>query len=158
LITIAAYDVYDWRDYRVLAPVLYGCMLYLILNNKVKLAYSSLAINLIGLLFLVICPQVLESFNKDRYSKPLEIPMLNQLEYTVQPQDKFENTIVLQEFNTNTVLNIPGGIGITYSDVLSDKLKSKYIFSDKKLNLQTYKLINSNKTGYLYVKYSAGSN
>lgn len=158
LITVAAYDVFDWRDYRVLAPVLYGCILYLILNNKEKLAYGFLSFNVIGILFLIISPQVLESFNKDRYSKPLEIPILNQLEYTVRAHSGFENTIVLHEFNTNSVLNIPAGIGITYSDSLSDSLKSKYIFSEKQLNLQTYQLINSNKTGYLYVKHLTSSN
>lgn len=154
LTTISAYDVFDWRDYRVLAPVLYGCILYLILNNKVKLAYGSLAFNVIGLLFLFISPKVMESFYKGRYNRPLEMPMLNQLEYTVHPKSAFENTIVLNEFNTNTVLNIPAGIGITYSDDLSDKLRSRYIYAFEKLQLLTYKLIDSDRIGYLYEKIS----
>lgn len=156
LVTIAAYDVYDWRDYRVLAPVLYGCILYLILNGKLNLVYSALAFNMIGIFLLFITPQVLESFNKGRYDKLLGNPILNKIEYVVNPISEFENTLVVQQFNKNAVLNIPAGIGITYSDVLSDKLKSKYIFSDKKLNLLTYKIISSNETGYLYVKLSAG--
>ena len=152
LINIAAYDVFDWRDYRVMAPVLFGCVLFLILNNKRLIAYSALAINLFSIVFLIISPQVLESFNKDRYIKPVNNPMLNQIEFTVHPESRFENTIVVQQFNPNIVLNIPAGIGISYSEVLSDKLKSKYIYSDKKLTLNTYKIVDSNKSGYLYKK------
>ena len=152
LINIAAYDVFDWRDFRVMAPVLFGCVLFLILNNKRLIAYSALAINLFSIVFLIISPQVLESFNKDRYIKPVNNPMLNHIEFTIHPESRFENTIVVQQFNPNIVLNIPAGIGISYSEVLSDKLKSKYIYSDKKLTLNTYKIVDSNKSGYLYKK------
>lgn len=152
IINVAAYDIFDWRDYRVLAPVLFGGILFLVLNNKRSVPYSSLAINLVGLLFLMISPQVLESFNNGRYAKPANNALLNRIEYTSNSESRFDNTIVVRQFNTNTVLNIPAGIGISYSDVLSDKLKSKYIFSEKKLKLLTYKIMDSNKTGYLYQK------
>lgn len=154
LINIAAYDVFDWRDYRVLAPVLFACVLFFILNGRSKFVYAFMAFNIIGILFLIISPQVMQSFNTDRYNKPVENTLLSHIEYIVHPASKFENTIALQQFNTNTVLNIPAGIGITYSDVLSDKLKSNYIYSDKKLRLLTYKLIDSNHSGYLYKKDS----
>ena len=154
LINIGAYDVFDWRDYRVLAPVLFGCILYLILNNKRPAIYCAIAFNIIGMLFLLFSPQIIESFNKGRYTEPLENPLLNHIEYTTHPVSRFENTIILQQFNANTVLNIPAGIGISYSEILSDTLKSKYIFSENKLKLKTYKLFNSNTSGYLYTKIS----
>lgn len=152
LINIAAYDVFDWRDYRVLAPALFGCVLFLILNDKKYIAYSSLVFNIIGIALLFLSPQIMKSFNKGRYDKPLKNNLLNHIEYTVNPISRFNNTIFVLQFNTNTVLNIPAGIGISYSDVISDKLKSNYIFTDKKVNLTTYKLIDSNKSGYLYKK------
>jgi len=154
LINIGAYDVFDWRDYRVLAPVLFGCVLYLILNNKRPAIYCAIIFNLLGILFLLFSPQIIESFNKGRYTKPVENPLLSHIEYTAHPISRFENTIVVQQFNTNTVLNIPAGIGISYSEIVSDTLKSKYIFSENKLKLKTYKLINSNTSGYLYTKIS----
>ena len=152
MINIAAYDVFDWRDYRVLAPVLYGCIMLLIMNNKMTVAYNLLMFNLIGVLVLFLSPEVLESFNKGRYIQPVANTMLNRLEYTVNPVSRFENTIVVQQFDANTVLNIPAGIGITYSDVVSDKLRSRYIYSDKKIRLLTYKLLVSNESGYIYQK------
>jgi hypothetical protein len=152
LINIGAYDVFDWRDYRVLAPVLFGCVLYLFLNNKKSAIYCAIAFNIIGILFLLFSPQIFESFNKDRYTKPVENQILSHIEYTAHPVSRFENTIVVQQFNTNVVLNIPAGIGIGNSDEFSDKLKSRYIYSDKKLKLKTYKLVDSNKYGVLYRK------
>ena len=152
LINLAAYDVFDWRDYRVLSPILYAGILFLILNGKGFIAYSPFAFNILGIILLVTIPQVMESFHNERYIKPDINPLLNQLEYTAHPVTRFENTIILQQFNTNTVLNIPAGIGISYSDALSDKLRSRYIYSTEKLQLLTYKLIGSNESGYLYKK------
>ncbi|MDP4240191.1 MAG: hypothetical protein Q8904_12045 [Bacteroidota bacterium] len=151
LINIAAYDVFDWRDYRVLAPVLFGCIVYLVLNGKSKAVYGLMAFNIIGIVFLFMSPQVMQSFNKGRYNnKTVENDLLSHIEYTAHPKSRFENTVIVQQFNTETVLNIPAGIGISYSDVLSDNLKSKYIYSDKKLKLLTYEVIDSNHSGYLY--------
>jgi len=152
LINLAAYDVFDWRDYRVLSPVLYAGILFLILNGKGFIAYSPFVFNILGIILLVTIPQVMESFHNERYIKPDINPLLNQLEYTAHPVTRFENTIILQQFNTNTVLNVPAGIGISYSDALSDKLRSRYIYSTEKLQLLTYKLIGSNESGYLYKK------
>ena len=154
LVNIGAYDVFDWRDYRVLAPVLFGCLVYLILNDKIRIFYSLVAFNLAGILFLCLSPPIVESFNNGRYTKPVENPLLNRIEYTSHPVSPFENTIVVQQYNTNIVLNIPAGIGISYSDELTDNLKSKYIFSKNRLKLKTYQLINTNTTGYLYMKIS----
>jgi len=152
LTTIAAYDVFDWRDYRVMAPVLYGCVLFLILNHKTKLIVGLIALNLIGLILLFISPEVMESFNKDRYNKPLENKLLNKIEYNAHPASRFENTIIVNQFDTNTVLNIPAGIGISYFEDLSDNLKSNYIYSTKEINLSTYTMIDKNERGYLYEK------
>ena len=152
LVNVAAYDVFDWRDYRVISPVLFGCILFLILNDKKIIANTSLVFGIIGIIFLFLSPQVTESFNKGRYDRLVKNPVLNKIEYTSNTVSKFENTVVVQQFNTNTVLNIPAGIGITCSDVLSDNLKSRYVFSNKRLQLKTYKLIDSNNTGYLYQK------
>jgi len=154
LITIAAYDVFDWRDYRVLAPVTYGSVLFLILNHNTKVVIGVLSMNMIGLFLLFISPQVMESFNKDRYNKPLEDKLLTGIEYTAHPVTRFENTVVVGQFDTNTVLSIPAGIGISYCEELSDHLKSNYIYSTKKIKLSSYQLFDCNKTGFLYKKSS----
>jgi len=152
LINIGTYDVFDWRDYRVLAPILFGCIVYLILNDKTGIISGSFVFNSVGILFLFLSPQIMVLFNEGRYTKPSENPLLKSVEYRAHPASRFENTIIVQEFNPDIVLNIPAGIGISYSEELTDKLKSRYIYSDKKLKLSTYKLIDSNKSGNLYQK------
>jgi len=155
LINISAYDVFDWRDYRVLAPVLFGCVLFLILDGKRLILYFSLIVNLLEIVLLAISPQILDSFNRDRYVKPSENKLLNRIEYAENSMSQFENTIVVQQFDKDIVLNIPAGIGITCSDTLTDKLNSKYIYSKSKLDLLTYKTIGFDKSGYLYQKVVA---
>jgi len=152
LITFAAYDVSDWRDYRVLAPILFGCIFYLILNSSASEAYGLLVINALILVLLIASPLVWKSFNADRYNPAIESGLLKQIEYTVQQKNSFENTVAVQLFDKNIVLNIPAGIGISTADTLSDKLQSKYVFSEKKLELTTYNLIYSNQSEYLYEK------
>lgn len=151
-INIAVYDVSDWRDYRVLSPVLFSCVVFLILSGKLATVNFSLAVNLLGLIFLIFSSEIFESFNKERYSKLSENKVLNHIRYTENPTTRFQNTIVVQNFTKDIVLNIPAGIGISCSDNLSDKLKSNYLFSEYKLKLSTYKIIDSNETGYLYQK------
>jgi len=155
LINIAAYDVFDWRDYRVLAPVLFGCVVFLILSGKRDMIYFSLAMNFLGVIFLIVSPEIVESFNKGRYTKPIENKVLNQIRYTENPTTRFQNTIVVQNFTKDIVMNVPAGIGITHAEELSDELQSNYIFSKNKLKLSTYKIINSNEMGYLYQKVGA---
>ena len=152
LVNLAAYDVFDWRDYRVMAPVLFGSILYLILNDEKIIVYSSQVFTVIGIFILLNSTTLVDSFNNGRYIQPVDNPVLSHLEYTAHPVSQFENMIVVQQLNTNDVLNIPAGIGITCSEVLSDKLRSQYIYSDKKLKLTTYQLIDSNETGFLYQK------
>jgi len=152
LINIAAYDVFDWRDYRVLAPVLFGCILFLIINEKHFISTSSIIINVCVVNVLIFSPSVVESFKANRFAKPVENKLLSEIRYDNQATSKFDNTIVLNHFTANEVLNIPAGIGVTYCENLSDKLKSRFIFSDKEIKLSTYRMINSNKYGYLYKK------
>jgi len=152
VINIAAYDVFDWRDYRVLAPVLFGCILFLIINGKHFISNSTLIINVCVVIVLIFSPSVVESFKEERFTKPIVNKILSEIKYENNAISKFDNTIVVNHFTASVLLNIPAGIGVTYCENISDKLKSRFVFSDKEIKLSTYKLINSNKSGYLYQK------
>ena len=152
LINIAVYDVFDWRDFRVLAPVLFGCVLFLLANGDRFVFRSTLIINVFVIIVLIFSPKIVDSFNTNRYTKPISNGALNELKYDDKATSKFDNTIVVNHFTANEVINIPAGIGITYCDVLSDNLKSRFIYTDKKINLSTYRLINFNLSRYLYEK------
>ena len=151
LITLGAYDVFDWRDYRVLSPVLYSCLLYLILKTNNIEFKSLLIINILSLFLLLLSPQTWHLFNEGRYYKSVPRYALTQIEYT-RSDNYFDNTLAIKLINQQTIFRVPAGIGISTVDDLTDKLKSKYIFSETKLKLKTYKLIDSDSYGYLYSK------
>jgi hypothetical protein len=135
-----------------MAPVLFGCVLFLILSGKRSVLYFSLGINIVGIILLINSPTLIESFSNGRYANSVENKVLNHVNYTKSPNSRFTNTIVVYQFSSDVVLNIPAGIGISCSDTLTDKLNSKYIYSKNKLDLLTYKIIDSNESGYLYQK------
>jgi len=154
IITFAAYDVFNWRDYRVIAPLLFGIVLLLILSDRISAVKSFLLINAIGLLFLCFSPKVYNSFifENKRYDNPLSNVVLNRIKYTENVKTKFENTLVVDGYDEKVFLKAPAGIGITHSDSISDKLRSKYIYTNKLLKLNTYKIISSSNHYFLYQK------
>ncbi len=154
LITIFAYDVFMWRDYRVIAPILFGIILYLVLNNRFEIVKYFFLINTIGLLILCFSPKVYGSFflNSERYMKPEMNEVLSKIKYSESATNKFENTLVISDYEKNVFLNTPAGIGITQTDSLSDKLKSKYLYSHKSLQLKSYQLVISTNKDFLYQK------
>jgi hypothetical protein len=154
LINIFAYDVFMWRDYRVIAPILFGIILYLVLNNRFEIVKYFFLINTFGLLILCFSPKVYGSFfmDSERYMKPEMNQVLSKIKYSKNATNKFENTLVISDYEKNVFLNTPAGIGITYTDSVSDKLKSKYIYSHKRLQLKTYKIETATNKDFLYQK------
>lgn len=152
--TIAAYDVFNWRDYRVIAPYIFGITLLLILSDKLVLFKGLLIANGLGIIILCLSPGVYNSFlfEAKRYTKPFQSSAMEKVVYTKDAYSKFENTLVVDNYDENVFLTAPAGIGVTFVDSVSDKLKSKYIYTQKPQNLTTYILIKTSKDSYLYQK------
>jgi hypothetical protein len=152
ILNLAVYDIFDWRDYRVLSPILFGSVIFLILTDKRFFVFCSMSINMLTIILLLFSPQVSVAFNTNRYDQIAENKLIESIKYIDNPKSQFENTLVVKQFDASIVLNVPAGIGISRADVLSDKLKSKYLYSIKRMDLSTYKLINYDSSGYLYQK------
>ena len=154
LITFAAYDVFNWRDYRVIAPLVFGITLFFILSSRLQVVNIMLLINLFGLIVLLFSPKIQRDFLTDshRYTQPKNNPVLNKIQYTEKAISKFNNTLVIDSYDEDIYLNTPAGIGITFSDTISDKLQSKYIYTRMPKALKTYQLIIQSKGGILYQK------
>jgi hypothetical protein len=154
IITFAAYDVFKWRDYRVIAPLIFGIILLHILSDRLVAVKCFLLINILGILFLCLSTNVSGSFFFDskRYTNPVTNVVLNKIIYSENVKSRFDNTLIVDDFDENVFLKTPAGIGITHVDTISDKLKSKYIYTNKFLKLNTYKLISSSKDCFLYQK------
>ena len=154
LITISAYDVFNWRDFRVMAPLIFGVFLLAILYDGLLIIKRLLLINLIGILLICFSPKIYNSFffDSNRYTKPLTNIAFNRIRYNKNALSKFENTVVVDSYDANIFLYTDAGIGITYSDTLSDILKSKYIYTHSSQTLKTYHIIEASRGENLYQK------
>ena len=154
LITFFAYDVFNWRDYRVIAPLIFGIVLFMTISNRLLVIKKMLLVNILGVLLLCFSPLVFNSFFLDnkRYTMPKTDTVLNKMKYTINARNRFENTVVVDNFDETVSLNTPAGIGITYSDSVSDRLQSKYIYTHKLQKLKTYQVVIVSGNNYLYQK------
>lgn len=156
IITVAAYDVFDWRDYRVLAPLAFGIILFITLADNISLIRYATGVNVIILIavFLFFPNSFRTShfaLTSDRYAKVETVPELQAIEYTPDAKSKFENTIVIDGFRQELMLSIPAGIGITYYlDASPENLKSKYLYSLNDYSFSNYKIVSETENGKLY--------
>lgn len=154
VINIVAYDVFAWRDYRVISAFVLGIGFLLILSEEWRTVNKLLKFNIITLLMLCFSTHTQQVFlyDKSRYEATSKLNLLEEIQYTENTKSKFENTLVLTEYDKNVFLQTPAGIGITVCDTISDKLKSKYIYSKKPLSLTSYILLYTSNNHYLYQK------
>lgn len=155
LINCAAYDVFDYHDYRVLSPVLFGIILFIVLTQKDKVGLVFIVANILSICIFTLAFGNIFSFSggKQRYTVVNPNSIFEHVTYTTGAKNNFDNTIVIDNLDNATILNIPAGIGITYSDKISDKLQSKYFFALKQYkDLENYKKIVANPQGFLYKK------
>jgi hypothetical protein len=158
IINLAAYDIFDWRDYRVVAPVLFGTILFITLAENTSVIKYAIGVNIVILIvFIFVLPSSYRHsvFAKDRYEKVELNEDLTSIKYNPDAKSKFENTVVLRGFEAGITLNIPAGIGISTSfdeKYITDDLKSHYLYSPEEVSLKTYQIIKSSDRGFLYKK------
>jgi len=154
LITFTAYDVFNWRDYRVITPLIFGIILFFILSNRLQIIKIFFLVNLFGLIILFLSPRIQVEFltNSHRYTRPKNNVALNKIQYSEKAISKFKNTLVIDNYDEDVFLNTPAGIGITFSDTISDKLQSRYIYTHTPRELKSYQQIIKSKNGILYQK------
>ena len=83
---------------------------------------------------------------------------MNKIIYTKNAHNRFENTLVIDNFDESVFLNAPAGIGITHCDSISDKLQSKYIYTHKIQKLKTYQIVSASGDNILYQKKTITNN
>lgn len=162
LINFAVYDIFDWRDYRVFAPILFGLFIFIVLaESNTRLIKYAISINLIILaVFAFILPASDREgvYTKDRYRQIESIDDLKAVRYDPDAKSKFDNTIILKGFiftgfDSDIILNVPAGIGITTCfGEITDRLQSRYIYSSQEYPLKTYRIVRSSSYGVLYRK------
>ena len=165
IVTFSAYDAFDWRDYRVVAPLLFSIIIFVTLAGNTTIIKIALAGNVIILaMSLFMIPSMSDSyifkFTEERYKSVNLNQDLMSIKYNPDAKSKFENTITLDDTKPalapiipELTMSIPAGIGINFQfQKISDDLHSYYIYSFREYDLKTYELIKSSDKGFLYKK------
>jgi hypothetical protein len=156
VITVSAYDIFNWRDYRVLAPFIWGIFVYITLTENTKTYKIIILSNVIGLILLGLSTKTNSFFfhESKKFTHPIENPILKTIKFTENADNKFINTLAINNYEEDVFLNTPAGIGISYTDSITDNLKSEYIYTHNLYNLKSYTLIKRNENDFLYKKKS----
>lgn len=100
LITICGYDVFNWRDYRVISPLIFGIVIFISLFESFKIIRNFIVLNIVGLIFIFSSPMTMKNFFEDykRHTKPLKNEVLAKINYDPTLKSKFKNTFVINDF------------------------------------------------------------
>jgi hypothetical protein len=139
LLIISFYDVFDWRDFRSLSPILLSVILAMVLNIRPQKipAMAGAVICALSLSFSSIIPTVmLQTADTDW---PMFPKIAEKVQYDENAKSRWENTILVN-VNIPIVLSEPG-IGTIYSfDAVPDEqsLRAKYVLLNTEANYSQY--------------------
>jgi len=160
LINISVYDIFGWRDYRVIAPILFGVIFFITLAENTKVLKLAIMFNILCLGISYSSFHSTGILDRKRYVKVETNEDLETVKYNDNFASPFDNTIVvMEEFEKDVILSIPAGIGISLiyhfdldSDFDFDKLQSKYLYLRQEHSLKTYRVKKASERGILYEK------
>jgi hypothetical protein len=152
-LVVAFYDIFDWRDYRALSPILLFAILSLIMRCEKypRISCSAILIVILFLSFGFSLKDGIETHFGQETHMPISFP--SNLHYNKYAIDRWDNTVLR---SPKLMFTYDSGIGIITSrvDTINEKtIKTKYILWSDKLNFDKYELVDS-LTGewYLYAR------
>lgn len=148
----AFYEVWDWRDYRMMAPVAWSALILLAL----RLPLRNMAIPLLAVISLfgreLISPN--EVFISWERTVPIETPEISEwITYDEQAENRFDNTIAIEYADLSIYCRLASGIGVQNIFTPEAITRSKYILvQDTDYDFPGYRLEHEGDFGRLYVR------
>ena len=150
----AFYEVWDWRDYRMMAPVAWGALIGLLfLEEKIWTALAAVAV---ATMFFYEIAKPNEVFINWERTEPLpENTVCELVHYDAQTENPFDNTIAVEFVNLGIYYGLEPGIGVQNIFTPEAITKSKYILvSTPDYDFPGYSLSGQGTYGYLYIRNS----
>ena len=131
-IVIGGYDVFDWRDYRSLAPVLWAVVFYCIITNKFEKKHIASILTVL----VLSCGVFIATDNFGDFVRPSQAltlsnasveKVLKSVEYTEDAETPYENTLIYNQFHTDVAYLMPKGIGIPWYMMDVSPMPAKYV-------------------------------
>lgn len=145
ILNLAFYDIYSWRDYRVIAPHLIASILFEILNGDKFLPAVLIFINMSIIPSFINC---YKEFHIDHFptnhSADIDCSVFDKVMSYNENGEPWENTLLVDFSNVDSnLINVPPGIGISLiidMNTLKSPVKSKYLL----INDVTYEALSKN--------------
>lgn len=148
----AFYEVWDWRDYRMMAPVTWSALILMALRFPGK--YMVVPVFAIVLMFggEMITPN--EVFISWERTVPIETPEISEwIAFDEQAEDRFDNTIAIEYVDLGIYCRLMPGIGVQNIFTPEAITRSKYILvQDTDYDFPGYHLEHEGDFGRLYVR------
>ncbi|NLL79434.1 MAG: hypothetical protein GX234_06550 [Clostridiales bacterium] len=148
----AFYEVWDWRDYRMMAPVAWSALIMLILRFPVRYVLAPAVAALLMFGYEFVKPnQVFISWER---TVPIETPEICEyIEFDENAADGFDNTLALEYVNLEIYCRLAPGIGVQNIFTPEAITRSKYILvEDTEYDFPGYHLEKEGDFGRLYVR------
>lgn len=134
-LTIMLHDVFDWRDFRRLAPFLWLVIAFFIARHRFTLPVVSLAACLLSVCLLIAFPE--PTFTEEgRFSEPAaaeSLPeVIEMITYEENAEDPFCNTIRTDIYSFALMQELHPGMGLQYGWFTTDTTgQSRWILTDQ---------------------------
>lgn len=146
------YEVWDWRDYRMMAPVLWAALVMLVLCFPLRYALLPLLSGLFMFGCEIVRPN--EVFISWERTVPIETPGISRyIIYDAGADNRFDNTLAVESVNLGIYCRMEPGIGIQNIFTPESITRSKYIWvQDIEYDFPGYRLEAEGDFGRLYVR------
>lgn len=148
----AFYEVWDWRDYRMMAPVVWSALVVLALRFPLRYLLMPLLVMLQMFGSEMIAPN--EVFISWERTVPIETPEIAEwIAYDEQAENGFDNTIAVEYVDLGIYCRLAPGIGVQNIFTPEAITRSKYILvRDIDYDFPGYHLEQEGDFGRLYVR------
>ncbi len=146
------YEVWDWRDYRMMAPIAWSGVLVLILAFPVS--YVALPLGCSVVLFAGELLHPNEVFINWERTQAIETPAIaDYIAYDSEAKDRFDNTLAVESIDLGIYCRLEAGIGIQNIFTPEKIVHSKYVLvQDFAYDFPGYELLCEGDFGRLYVR------
>ena len=153
---ILGYNCNDYRDFRLLSPILWGCFFYLIYCHHTHMIKEICALLLFSAVGAVLSYSFWDSNALRIGGLSTDVSDLASLvEYTEDADSPWDNTIAIDDYSFAFISNLAPGIGIQYYQGFSDNCvkNSKFIYQKyTEYSFEGYDIIARNGSGILLKK------
>lgn len=159
MINLLLYDIFDWRDTRAIAPVLFVTILLLATHAGAHTALKASVVTLAVISMIGFSHIFVNAENRFNGNDPSNYSLIHAVKYDPDASSRWENTILINGFPPGSV-NLDPGLAYSFSTFSDDEsfnnttqggIKSRYVISYGALSDERLELMAEENGCFLYL-------